>query len=266
MPWPVGTNPELEIETSNHNEEGSYARFVTWIPWVSGFGGSGLRVGDLIVGHADLRYGAETAAANMRVGDSRFSGWLKDRGARPDDPLTLLVPRGDDTVAIEGRLGAYRSYKNAEGKRMLSENGPVGYEKDGFEYAWEAWYRQFVDLAKVILAGWDYYVGTNTRNQAEQMKPFADRIAYLEEHYPSPLARAVREDYQAMQRMTAGEKRDLSAADIAYRTLGDTRATAVTAAADQAFAALLAEVDAMLMKDPPPSPNPFTEDTRPLAG
>ena len=39
MPWPEGTNPELEIETDTHNEEDSVARFVTWIPWDSGFRG-----------------------------------------------------------------------------------------------------------------------------------------------------------------------------------------------------------------------------------
>lgn len=266
MQWPEGTSAQLEIETSSHNDEGSVARFVTWIPWDSGFRGSGLRVGDLIVGHADLRYDDEAVKANSRIGDSRFSSWLEKSGLKPGDPFTVLVQRGDAIVPIQGQLGGYRTYKNAEGKRMLSENGPIGYEKDGFDYAWDAWYRQFFDLAKVVLAGWDYYVGTVTKNQAEQIKPFAERIAYLQQHYPSAFADAVRADYDAMQRMVAGEKRELSAADIAYRSLGAARAKDVTAAADQAFAAFLAEIEPQLMKNPPEAPNSFTEDIRPLIG
>lgn len=266
MPWPEGTSPQLEIETSNHNEEGSVARFVTWIPWDSGFRGSGLRVSDLIVGHGDQRYDEETVKAGTRVGDSRFSSWLEKSGLKPDDPFTLLVQRGDERVPIQGRLGAYRTYKNAEGKRMLSENGPINYEKDGFDYAWDAWYRQFFDVAKVILAGWDYYVGTVTKNQAEQLKPFAERIAYLEQHYPSKFSQALREDYEAMKIIVAGEKRELSAADVAYRGLGEARAKDVTATADKAFAAFLAEIEPELMSNPPEAPNSFTEDIRPLVG
>jgi len=266
MPWPEGTHPELEIETDAHNEEGSVARFVTWIPWDSGFRGSGLHVGDLIVGHGGLQYGPEEIKANIRIGGSRFSSWLKDAGLKPDDPLTVLVLRGDETISLEGRLGATCAYKTADGKRTLGESGPITYEKDGFDYTWEAWYRQFADLAKTILAGWDYFHSTVTKQLAERMAPFADRIAYLEQHYPCAFARAAREDFEAMKVIVAGERRELTTADIAYRTLGTTRAVEVTAAADKAFAAFLAEVASSLLKDPPSAPNSFAEDTRPLTG
>ena len=76
MAWPEGTIPLLEIETSTHNEPDSVARFVTWIPWDSGFRGSGLKVGDLIIGHADIRYTPETVEQNNRVGDAGFSRWF----------------------------------------------------------------------------------------------------------------------------------------------------------------------------------------------
>src|SRR5688572_3836238 len=101
MPWPEGTSPQLEFETSSHNDEDSVARFVTWIPWDSGFRGSGLRVGDLIVGHGDLRYDAETVKANARIGDSRFSGWLEKSGLKPDDPFTLLIQRNEAVISIQ---------------------------------------------------------------------------------------------------------------------------------------------------------------------
>ncbi len=266
MPWPEGTEPILEIETSSPADEGSLARFVTWIPWDSGFRGSGLRVGDLIIGHGDLRYGSAEVAANIRVGDSRFSGWLNEKALKPDGTLALTVLRGDETIRIEGKLGGYRSYTNAGGNRTLGESGPIGFEKDGFDYAWDAWYRQFVDLAKTVLAGWDYFVGRSTQNLAKQMVPFADRIAYLQQHYPAAFGRTVQDDYEAMKAMVAGEKRNLSTADIAYRTLGAIRAVDVTAAADRAFAAFLAEMEGALLKNPPNAPNAFTEDTQLLIG
>jgi hypothetical protein len=259
-------HPVVEIETTSHNEAGSAARFVTWIPWDSGFRGSGLRVGDLIVGHADLRYGPEAVEAQVRIGDSRFSSWLEDASLAPGAPLVVRVLRGDETVELRGHVGEHRGYGSEDGTRLLSGQGPIVYEKDGFDYAWDAWYRQFVDMARTVLAGWDFFASTNSRQLAEQMRAFADRVAFLEQRYPGPLARAVREDFAAMEAMVAGEKRELTQADVAYRTLGETRAADVTVAADKAFSASLAEVEATLLKDPPPAPNPFTEDTRPLVG
>jgi hypothetical protein len=266
MQWPEGANPVLELETSPHNEPGSVARFVTWIPWDSGFRGSGLRVGDLIAGHAGIRYTPETVEKRLGVGDASFSRWFDEQKFKPGDPFTLIVLRGGEETEITGTIGAYRTYKNAQGVRILGEGGPVEHEKDGFDYAWNSWYRQFVDLAKTVLAGWDYFHGTNTKNLAERIQPFADRVAYLEKNYPGALARTLREDFEAMKQMVAGEPRTLSEEDLAYRGLGEARAAQATAAADAAFNSFLAEVQDALMKSPPSSPNSFTEDTRPLVG
>lgn len=266
MAWPEGTSPLLEIETSTHNEPDSVARFVTWIPWDSGFRGSGLRVGDLIVGHADVRYTPETAEQNSRVGDSGFSRWFDQQKFKPGDPFTLVVLRDDGEARITGRLGGYRTYRNTEGKRILGDGGPLEYEKDGFDYDWGAWYRQFVDIARTILAGWDYFTGTNTVQLASRMQPFAARVEFFEKKYPGALAKTLHDDFEAMRVMVAGELRQLSDADIAYRTLGDTRAAQATGAADAAFQAFMSEVDGSLLKEPPSSPNSFTEDTRPLIG
>ena len=137
MAWPEGTNPVLEIETSAHNEPDSVARFVTWIPWDSGFRGSGLRVGDLIVGHGGLRYTPESIEQDSRVGDAAFSRWFDQQKFKPDDPFVLQVERDEGEVTITGRLGGYRTYRDAEGKRILGEGGPLEYEKDGFDYDWE---------------------------------------------------------------------------------------------------------------------------------
>lgn len=266
MPWPEGTNPLLEIETSSHNEPDSVARFVTWIPWDSGFRGSGLKVGDLIVGRGDVRYTVEAVDQSSRIGDASFSRWFDQQKFKPDDPFSIAVLRDDGETNVTGKLGGYRTYRNAEGKRILGEGGPLEYEKDGFDYDWGAWYRQFVDIAKTILAGWDYFVGTNTNQLAERMQPFAARVEFFETKYPGALAKTLREDFDAMKVMVAGEPRQLSEADLTYRTLGDIRAARATEAADAAFKAFLKEVESSLMKNPPSSPNSFTEDTRSLIG
>jgi hypothetical protein len=266
MVWPEGSNPVLEIETSTHNEPGSAARFVTWIPWDSGFRGSGLKVSDLIVGHADVRYSAETAEKRLGVGDAYFSRWFDAQKFKPDDPLTLTVLRNDKEIEITGKIGGSRTYKDAGGKRTLGEGGPIEYEKDGFDYDWGSWYRQFVDMAKTALAGWDYFSGTNTKNLLERIQPFAERVAFFEKKYPGALAKAMREDYEAMKVTVAGEPRPLTEADTAYRALGEARAAQATAAADAAFQSFLAEVDGVLLKDFPSAPNPFTQDVRPLIG
>lgn len=266
MPWPEGTNPELEIETTPYNEPDPIACFVTWIPWDSGFRGSGLKVGDLIVGHADVRYTADTIEQKARVCDANFSRWFEQQKFKPDDSFKLLVVRDDKELTITGKLGGYRTYKNADGNRTLGDGGPIEYEKDGFDYAWGAWYRQFIDLAKQTLAGWDYFASTNTASLAERIPPFVPRIEFFEKKYPGAFAKALREDLEAMKLAVAGERRELTEADLAYRTLGEARAAQAAAAADAAFKTFMSEVESSLMKNPPSAPNPFKEDTRALVG
>lgn len=266
MSWPEGATPIVEVEAQSHIEPGSFARFVTWIPWDSGFRGSGLRVGDVVIGHGDMRYTAQTQAAHDGLGDANFAKYLERIKARPDDSLTLVVLRRDKEVAITGRVGGHRSYRNTEGKRLLGENGPLEWDKDGFDYSWDVWYRQFINDAKACMSGWDYFVGTNTKNLAERLPSYAARIEFLETKFPGLFARSVREDYEAMKNGVAGEPRDLAEVDLAYRNLGEIRAAQVTAAADAAFNAFLAEVEAELLPNPPSAPDAFGEDTRSLHG
>jgi len=261
-----GTYPVLEVEAGTCNEPGVAARFVTWISWDSGFRGAGLKVGDLVVGHGDVRYTAEVVEKRQGVGDAYFSKWLEQKKAKPEDPLTLTVLRDGKEISVTGKIGGNRSYKNDAGQRILGDGGPVEFENDGLGYAWGAWYRQFVEDAKVCLSGWDYFAGVNTKGLMERLAPHAARVEFLEKKYPGGFAKAVREDYEAMKTLVAGEPRTLSAADTAYRTLGEARAGQVTLAADVAFKAFLEEVKDALMKDPPRAPDSFAEDTRALVG
>lgn len=266
MPWPEGATPIVEIDTHPHIEPGSVARFVTWIPWDSGFRGSGLRVGDAIIGHGDIRYTLQTVEAHEGVGDANFAKYLERIQAKPDDFISLIVLRRDREVTITGRIGGQRSYRNADNKRILGEQGPLEWEKDGFDYSWDAWYRQFISDAKSCMSGWDYFVGTNTKSLAERLPAYSARIEFLETKYPGAFAQAVREDYEAMKNGVAGEPRALSESQLAYRSLGERRAAEATAAADAAFTAFLTEVEKELLSNPPSAPDAFGEDTRPLHG
>lgn len=266
MGWPEGTNPIVEIETGSPLEADATAVFVAWIPWDSGFRGSGLRVGDLIVGHEAVVYDRAAVEARIRIGDSRFDQWLRAEGRKPDDPLTLSVLRDDAPLTIRGTIGGYRTYRTAEGRPCYGADGPIGAENDGLGASWDSWHRQFVDFAKRALAGWDYYAGNYTKNLTEEIAAHAERVAFLERRYPSAYARAVAEDYAAMKAIVAGEKRDLAPADIAYRLLGDARAKDVSIAAERTFAAYLARCAGTLMVDPPSAPNSFKEHTEGLVG
>lgn len=259
--------PRVEIETDDAAVEiHPFARIVTWIPWDSEFRATDLHVGDAIIGHSGNEYTALDVETKVRVGDSRFDGSLQQRKLRPGSEFDLVVLRDGVRSQLVGKLGGRRSYQNERGQRTLGLGGPVANNKDGGDSVWDAWYARFIALARGVLAGWDYFASLSTKSLSAQVQSFDQRVLYLLHHYPGAFSRAVHNDHLAMQTMLAGEKRELTASDIAYRTLGKRRAAEVTAAADCAFAALLAEVDGKLLRDIPHAPNSFNQDMAPLAG
>ena len=263
--WPPDTPPRLSIETRAPRDKSSPARVVKWIPFDSSFRGTELRVGDHIVGHDNIIYAPDTNRA--RAGESSFDRFLSDTGRRAGDTFSLLVDRGGPTETVAAALdGPRRPYRNADGKQIMGPDGPVNHAKDGFDYSWWSWYSRFVDLAQTVLAGWEYTSGYNTKRLREQVQAYNDRVDFLQEKYPSAIASATRDDYDAMVEMLAGEPRTLTPADLSYRSLGAERAKTVAAAADQAFATFLNDVSNSLLEDPPVAPNPFREDIRPLIG
>lgn len=257
----------VEIETDAPLEKESHARFVTWIAWDSGFRGSGLRIGDLIIGHQDVRYDATASTDKIRIGDVRFPVWCEQQSLKPGDPFTVQILRNDETLVITGRVGSDRRYFDAASeRRTLGDGGPVAFEKDGFDSAWGTWYSQFVDLAKTTLAGWDYIAGASSIHLSARAEEFSERVDFLLHRYPGDFASATADDLAAMRKMVAGEKRDLTPADLSYRTLGAERASAISAAADEAFTGFLREVDGALLKDAPRAPNSFRDNIRALFG
>jgi hypothetical protein len=267
MNWKHDAEPRVEIETADAAIEiHPYARIVTWIPWDSEFRATELHVGDAIIGHGGREYGAGDVEQKVRIGDARFGDLLLQRNFRPGSAVELIVLRDGIRSQLVGKVGGPRDYQNEQRQRILGIGGPVAFNKDGGDCVWEAWYAQFVELARGVLAGWDYFASLSTKLLSARVQLLEPRVLYLTHHYPGAFSRAVHNDFAAMQVMLAGEKRELSANDIAYRTLGKRRAAEITAAADRAFAALLAEVDDKLLHDMPHAPNSFNQDMAPLAG
>ncbi|MFO7567446.1 MAG: hypothetical protein R6X02_32685 [Enhygromyxa sp.] len=241
-------------------------RRISWIRWDSSFREAGLRVGEVLVGDHGERYTAEDVAEGRIIGGARESARLDRFGTKRGDPLTLLIEREGELVEIPGRLTGSTTYRDAAGRRCLGEGGPVQHEKDGYEYAWSAWYERFVDLAQQVLMGWDYTIGYDTRRLRAQLAEHEDRVAALERSYPSRFAARVREDYEAMLVMLAGERRELGEEDLAYRELGTIRAAKISAICDEAWERFLASFGEQLITEPFPAPKALEEDFRPLVG
>src|SRR5687767_6853716 len=198
---PVGHS---KVQTEAIRDDEAFARRVRWIDWDSGFRGSGLRVGDRVLGEMGERYTAETDRHGRVLGAHSEGQRWDQLGLRAGDPVLLLVERDGQTLTLTGRLDEQRSFRDTAGKPLLGEGGPTRYAKDGFDYDWFAWYNQFQDLAKAVLSGWDYIMGYDTRKLREQVEPFRLRVDFLAQHYPGPFARAVSEDFVAMLAMLAG--------------------------------------------------------------
>ncbi|MCI0396714.1 MAG: hypothetical protein L0332_32440 [Chloroflexi bacterium] len=255
-----------KVETEAIQGDAAGPRRVRWIEWDSGFRGSGLKVSDRIVGDLGERYTAETDKSGAAFGAAgEWQRWERF-GLGAGDPVTILVERKGELLTLEGRLVEQRLYRSADGVPILGDGGPITHEKDGFDYAWNAWYNNFRKLAETVLAGWDYTVAYDTRKLRQEIEPFRERVEFLERTYPGPFARAVREDFEAMLETIAGEKREIAEHDLEYRRLGELRAAQVSQAADAAYQAFLAEVAGDLIAEPFPAPDPFREDTRDWIG
>lgn len=254
------------IKTRKPPEPDASHVIVTWIEWESGLRGSGLEVGDQIVGDAVGAFTPALIASGQVIGAASEGRRWETLGLDAGDRVELHVERDGEALTITGTLVAPALHRDAEGKRALAPEGPALSAKDEFASAWGSWYDRLRDLQETILGGWDATVGYDTRALAERLAESDARVSALAERYPGPFARAVADDMERCRRLLAGEERTLSDADLAWRELGARRAAAVSEAADAAFAALLAELGDALHEPPFPAPRAFEDDATPLVG
>ncbi len=257
---------ESRISTREDIRDGVYGLEVRWIAWDSGFRGSGLRVGDRVIGDGGGFYDAEVAKKQGVIGGAGGEDRrIQALGLGAGSPLLLWVVRDGQQVAITGTLRGPQLYRR-NGKPVLGMEGPEEFERGPFTTQWGQWYRGFVELAMAILPGWDYISGFDSRQYLVRARENEARVLHAEAEYPGPWAQAVREDYDAMVRIAAGEVRDLPASALEYRALGEARAQRITAAGKEALAALRAALGDKLTAAPARAPHPFKDGMEGLVG
>lgn len=251
---------------------------VTWIPWHSGFRGSGLQIGDRIVavqGRAVERPSDATALQRYVQG---FVGQVSEhltwaaQGMVDGAPVEITVRRrhqdgaGWQQLDVQGTLRAQRTWRNAEGRPQLSPEGPGQYERDDQPEAWGRWLDEI--LPNALRAALDdiwHRAGGNTRNELQDLQKHGPQVARLVQLYPGPLARAVSEDYERAVACLDAPRPAIGEAELGWRRAAEERIAEVRALAQAAWEECLAARAAETIPAFP-APNPFLDDPSGIVG
>jgi hypothetical protein len=239
----VETGLQTDEDALEETDLGPYGFRVEWIEWDSGFRGTDLQIGDRIVGFDDLRYDRSTRKEmiHQSIGGSAEAQYWEKRGARDGTRVVLHVWRKGKSLSIEGPLRAERFYYSGDQKRAIAPGGPDTIRTDGFSSSWPSWYeRRVADAVRVLDRGFRQGSFDSRMLLAAHIdeKP---RVDYLVEHYPGPFAEQVRQDWQRVHDVLLGPEREFTDQDLEYRSLGERRAAAIKAIADDARRRFLAE-------------------------
>ena len=82
---------DSKIRSNADTPHSEHGRRVAWIDWDSGFRGSGLAVGDLIVGAADRLYDQEDTDKHRAIGAAHESTFWDPTGLGDGSKTTVLV-------------------------------------------------------------------------------------------------------------------------------------------------------------------------------
>ena len=231
------------IRTVEIRDGEPYGFRVTAIGWNSGFRRSGLRPGDLIVACEGDRYSLERRRDWTRfgLGMSSEDQYWRQRGARDDQEIEVLVQRGARLESIRGRVRAERTWQNDEGRAVLGPGGPQRIKSDGFSRPWADWLeRQMEDMAaRVLDDGWRRGTVHNNRQLLEEHLAQKPRVDFLLRRYPGPFAEAIADDWQIIREALEGRRYEIAAAELRWRTLTAQRQAQVADCAARAFAQCL---------------------------
>lgn len=264
----AGFSKITTIQTRQTSQDhASFARTVKWIDWDSSFRGSGLLIGDRIIGVDGEFFNEETLRRRNAVGDGAENSYWSKRGKKPGDSIRLMVQRDSQTIEIPGQLAKAGWDSDSDGKRIMGLGGPRQNEKDGFSTSWYAWYDRFLREVGPLL-GNEYYAGINTLTARQRIEKsrWDERVAFLTRNFPGPFADAVNSDWIAAKKIVDGKKIDLSEEDLEYRRLGAIRAAQIATASDEAFASFLKELGDQLLVEPFPAPKPPKESLADIVG
>src|SRR5215831_5268416 len=169
-----------------------YGFVVNWIPWDSGFRGTGLQLGDVItaVDTNEFSPGRKDYFDFGQYGEEQY--WDKS-GAKDGTPTTLTVVRGEKSLKVAGQVRADRFYFDNDGKRTIGLDGPQEMARDGFDDAWNFW-REKIERDLADAPGAIYQ--QNTRLYLEKLEEHRARVEYLTKTFSRSLfAKAIREDF-----------------------------------------------------------------------
>lgn len=250
---------------------------VTWIHWDSAFRAAGLRAGDEIIAVNDEPVSKPELVEDlqrmlpMSVGQYAEYQFWERRGAKEGDPLTLTVRRrhlpgqGWETLRFSGELRSERRYMNEQERFTLGPGGPDIYASDEFPAAWGGWYEQLVTHLTRILGGDWQQTRLSSRFELEGHLAYQARLEYLAEHYPGPLAEALKADWGAACDVLAGRKYEISPEALEYRRAEEERVRHVADAARHEWESFL-RVRAGETVEPFPGVDPIHGDTSAVVG
>jgi hypothetical protein len=241
MPETLDTSMHVRIDTHRTGDDQQpYGFVVDWVPWDSGFRGTDLAPGDVITAVDTKSFTPDDK--NFDFGQYGEEQFWDQAGAKDGTPATLSVVRDGQTLKITGQVRADRFYTNAAGERTIGLDGPPQMGRDGFDAAWSFWVE---DMTRLLADAPSALYQQNTRQYLESLEAQRPRLDYLAQHYPkSAFGQATRADYDKAVALIRGRKYDLTADDLAYRSLSAQRVAAATALALKARDALLARLGA----------------------
>ncbi|SEU21993.1 hypothetical protein SAMN05443572_106352 [Myxococcus fulvus] len=227
---------------------------VGWIAWDSGFRGSGLRVGDRIVAvDGEPIVTPPDMPTRQRTGPcligqhAENQTWVR-QGRKEGDLVRLRVLRrrapgdGWETLELSGTLLHERLWSLGETTtRILGPGGPEQLGRDGFDESWSGWVDKRVFEWERLLDGTFgiWRTARGTRMELANHLAHKARVDYLVEHFPGPLATAMRDDWEHVRACLEGERVSLPEGALDFRSRGEEQVKAIGLRATAAWKALL---------------------------
>jgi hypothetical protein len=241
MPETLDTSMHVRIDTHRTGDDQKpYGFVVDWIPWDSGFRGTDLALRDVITAIDDNVFTPQDK--NFDFGQYGEEQYWDQAGAKDGTPTTLTVLRDGKTLKITGQVRADRFYTNDDGQRTIGLDGPQQMGRDGFDSAWSFWAEE---ITRLLADAPRALYQQNTRQYLEALEEYRPRVEYLVQNYPkSNFARAMQADYDKAVELIRGRKYDLTADDLAYRSLNAHRVEAASALAVKARDEMVAKLGA----------------------
>jgi hypothetical protein len=262
MPEKLDTSMHVGLRTSRTDSDAkTYGFVVGWIPWDSGFRGSGLAPGDVITAVDDKVFTPEKK--DFEFGQYSEEQYWDKKGAKDGTPTTLTVVRDGKTLKIAGKVRADRFYSDEDGKRTIGLDGPQEMARDGFDGPWSFWRE---DIEKVLADAPYAVYHQNTQQYLQTLESHRPRVEYLAKTFPkSAFGRATREDFDRAIEQIRGRKYELTAGDIAYRALSSRRVEKATGLAVKSRDELVAKLGTVPIESLP-EVDPLHGDRNSIAG